>query len=258
MSIRTNSVFYYGHEVTNENNRIDFDEGGGELTAELNVGSYTAEEYGVEVRRALDAAGAFTYAVTFNRTTRQFTISASGNFELLTLTGSHAGTSAWSLLGFTTAADKTGDDSYTSENPSGFAYVTQFVPQSYVGPEDLQSATDATVHEAASGDVQVFRFGTVRFIEMNLTMITSLDVTGSIVRNNPTGVEDIQAFLQYGVQKLKMEFMPDMDTPSEFFKVFLDKTPEDSKGVGYRLRELYGRGLPNFFETGILKFRVLE
>jgi hypothetical protein len=38
----------------------------------------------------------------------------------------------------------------------------------------------------------------------------------------------------------------------------LESTPEDAKGLKYKLKELYGQGLPGYFETGVLKFRVLE
>lgn len=258
MSLTTQSLFYYGHEITSDNYLIDFDEGGGELTATLALGSYTLAEFVAEIKRVLDAAGALTYTVSVNRTTRIITISADGNFDLLTNTGTHVGTAPWDLMGYTTTANKTGAATYAADNDSGESYHTQFVPQSYVGPDDLQEAVDATVHESAAGDVQVFRFGTNRFIEMNLMYITSRDVTGSVIRNNPTGVSDAQAFLQYSVRKNRMEFMEDADSPGTFQSVLLESTPEDSKGVGYRLRELYGRGLPEFFETGVLKFRVLE
>lgn len=259
MSLSTQSRFYYGHEITSDNFMIDFEEnGGGEITAELSLGSYTATEFMAEVKRALDAAGDNTYTVTFDRETRLVTIAADDDFDLLTFTGTHVGTAPWDLLGFSTAADHTGNDTYTGESPSGEQFYTQFVPQSYVGPEDLQKAVDATVHESASGDVQVFRFGTNRFIEMNLTYITNRILNGSIIRDNATGVSDAQALLQYAVRKLRMEFMPDADDQDTFYKVLLESTPEDSKGVGYRLRELYGRGLPEFFETGVLRLRVLE
>lgn len=258
MSLSTQSLFYYGHEITDENYLLDFDEGGGELTAELALGSYTLTEFVAELKRALDAAGGNTYTVVVDRTTRVITISADGNFDLLTLTGTHVGTSPWELIGFTQVADKTGTNTYEAENPSGSSYQTQFVPQSYIGPEDLQEAVEATVHESAAGDLQVFRFGTNRFIEMNLTFITNRDMTGSVIRNNPTGVLEAQQLLQYATRKLRMEFMEDVADPSSFFPVILESTPQNQKGVGYRLNELYGRGLPEFFETGLLRFRVVE
>ena len=258
MSLTTHSKFYYGHEVTSDNYRIDFDEGSGELTADLNIGTYTLTEFVAEVKRALDAAGALTYTVTVNRGTRIITIAASGNFDLLSNTGTHVGTGAWDLLGFSTVTDHTGAATYDAEAVTGEEYATQFIAQSYVGPEDLQKSVDATVHESASGEVQVFRFGVVKFIEMNLRYITSLNTGDSPIRYNANGLTDAQAFMQYSCRKNRMEFIPDESDPDTFYPVILESTPEDSKGTGYRLRELYGQGLPNFFETGTLKFRVLE
>lgn len=258
MSLSTQSRFFFGHEITSDNFMLDVDEGSGEITAELSRGSYTATEFAAEVKRALDAAGDLTYTVTLDRTTRLITISASANVDLLTNTGSHVGSSAWDLIGFSTLVDHTGDDTYVAESQTGQEYHTQFVPQSYVSPENLQSSVDSTVLQSASGEVQVVRFGTNRFIEMNLTFITDRNVSGSIIRNSATGLTDAQNFLQFAVSKNRMEFMEDADDPSEFFSVLLESTQDDSKGVGYRLRELYGKGLPGFFETGILKFRVLE
>lgn len=258
MSLSTQSLFYYGHEITSDNYLIDFDEGDGELTGELDLGSYTPTEFIAEVKRVLDATGDLTYTVSFDRDTQLITIESDSDFSLLTNTGTHTGTSPWTLLGFSTAADYSGDDNYEGSSASGSSYYTQFVPQSYVSPDDLQKSVDATVHESASGDVQVFRFGTISFIEMNLTYITSTTTTGSSIRNNTTGLADAQAFLQYITKKNRIEFMPNSSDTSSFYSVILESTTEDSKGVGYRLKELYGRGLPGFFETGLLKFRVLE
>lgn len=252
------ALFYFGHEITSENNLIDFDEGSTELTATLSPGTYTATEFASEIKRALDAAGALTYTVTFSRTTRKITISAGSNFTLRSNTGTHVGTSPWTLMGFSTAANNTGASTYTGASESGEQYLSQFPVQSYVGPESLQKAVDATVHESASGEVQVFLFGVNRFIEMNITMITNRTMTGSIVETNATGVSDAQLFLQSVTRKARIEFMEDSTAPNTFYSVLLESTPEESKGVGYRLRELYGRGLPGFFETGTLKFRVLE
>lgn len=259
MSLSTHSKFYYGHLVTSDNYQLNFDEGSGELTAELRFGSYTATEFASEIKRAMDAAGDETYTVTFDRDTRLITISGTAPFDLLTQTGTQFGTSPWDLMGFDTSADHTGLSSYDGETESGEMYQTQFILQSYVGPEDLQRSVDSTIHESASGEVQVFSFGVVKFIEMNFRFVTNQDVGDSgWIRNDPAGVEKLQAFMQFLVKKARLEFMPDEDDTATFIKVMLESTPEDQNGVGYRLNELYGQGLPNFFETGTLRFRVLE
>lgn len=255
--INTFSVFYYGFDVDGENNLIDFNEGGSELTAEVAVGSYTAEEFAVAVKTALDGAGALVYTVTFNRTTRLITIAASGTFSLLVSSGSHASNSAFGLLGFT-GANRTGAATYTGNLVSGDMYEPQFKLQDYVSSEDLQQAVDATVNRTASGRVEVVKFGTEKFMECNIKFITDISQDGGVLKSNASGVTDARRFLRYLVTKGPIEFMPDIDDPTTFQMMILESTAENSTGVGYRLRELYDKNLPGYFETGRLKFRVLE
>jgi protein involved in sex pheromone biosynthesis len=64
--------------------------------------------------------------------------------------------------------------------------------------------------------------------------------------------------MQYLINKYEVEFMPDKDNPDDFYRVVLESASGNSKGTGYKLEEQYGRGLVGYFETGILKFRVIE
>jgi hypothetical protein len=49
MSLTTHSRFYYGFLVTTESKYLPFDEGSGELLAEVKVGAFTAEEMATEI-----------------------------------------------------------------------------------------------------------------------------------------------------------------------------------------------------------------
>ena len=429
MSLLTHSKFYYGYEVTPAALYLDFDEGGGELTATLEIGSYTLTEFVAEVARALNEAGANTYTVTVDRATRIITIAADSSTDLLVEAGSHLGTTAWGLLGFTTNASiitggggggggfnfenvvnasttadtvtnttapgdvwnagatsvesaagdgyvefktnaidggtmtgftegftgtfytqidyaiylpgpgenvqifesgaqvasglgtytnsdvmrverigttiyykNSGNTIYTSGNPSadplyfqtsingpsgapgdfggivdivtdfvstatdaiadvaaGSEYVTQFILQSHVKSEHSQGATYATLNKSASGKVEVVKFGDEYFMEANIKYATDyLYGASTPIRNNATGVADLNAFLIYLISKGPIEFMADEDAPETFEKMILESTPDDSKGLKYKLKELYGQGLPGYFETGVLKFRVAE
>ena len=111
MSLATHSKFYYGFEIDETNQYLDFNEGSGELSAELEIGLYSFTDYCAELARALNAAGGSTYTVTGNRTTRKITIAATGTFSLLVSSGSHEGTSAFATAGFT-GADRSGSASY--------------------------------------------------------------------------------------------------------------------------------------------------
>jgi len=114
--IQTYSKFYYGIEITEDNCKMDFDEGGGELTATLDYGTYTPEEIATEVALQLNAAGAFTYTCTFDRSTRKLTITPSASMEMLFNSGTNAVESAFATLGFSTVADDT-DTSFAAATP---------------------------------------------------------------------------------------------------------------------------------------------
>jgi hypothetical protein len=257
MSLTTFSVFYFGHTVTAENNKIDFKEAVPELTATLNVGTYSLTDFVSEIKRALDAAGANTYTVSVNRTTRFITISTTATFELLVSSGSHAGTSAFTLMGFT-GADRTGAMTYTGDSASGSAYYPQFVLQDHISTDDWQSSIMATVNKSANGEIEVVRFGTERFLQANIKYITDKQMDGNIIKNNQSGVDDAREFMQYITTKAEIEYMSDEDTPSTFQTVRLESTPDDRDGLTYKLKELYDKGLPGIFDTGPLKFRLVE
>ncbi len=257
MSLATLSKFYYGHTIDDDNDLLDFDEGGSELTAELDIGEYTLEEFAEEIQRALNEAGALTYTVTVNRTTRIITVAATGNFTLLVTTGSNIGTSPWALMGFT--SNKTGDDSYAADAASGYVYSPQFLLQNYVPAEDNRTAIHSNVSESANGDQEVVRFGIIQMIEMNIRWCTNIaQPSGGPITNNATGLEDVRELMEYLITKAPIEFMPNANAPATFYKVVLDSTKADKKGCGFKLKERYDRGMPGYYDTELLTFRVLE
>jgi hypothetical protein len=38
----------------------------------------------------------------------------------------------------------------------------------------------------------------------------------------------------------------------------LESSPDYSDGTGYKLKELFDKNLPDIYETGILKLRIVE
>lgn len=256
MSLRTFSAFYYGHIVTSDNNLVNFSEGSGELTATLNIGSYTLSEFVVELGRALNAAGGQVYTVSVNRTNRRITISAPGTFSLLTQTGSQLANSAFSLMGFDNASDKTGTNTYTSANGSGSEYLPQFILQDHVATDHWQQSAYASVNKTADGRIEVVRFGTENFLQCNIKYATAYPGDGQVIKTNATGVTDLVAFMNNITQKCPIEYMADISDRETFESIILESTPDSRDGVGYKLREMYDKGLPGYFETGVLKFRV--
>ena len=59
-ALDTLSTFYYGFLITKDNQYIDFNEGGPNLLATLNIGDYTFEEFCTELQNALNLSGTLT------------------------------------------------------------------------------------------------------------------------------------------------------------------------------------------------------
>lgn len=257
MSITTRSAFYYGFTITALNSSIDFNEGGSELQATLNNGDYTLEEFLAEVQRALNAAGALTYSVSVNRTTRIMTISATGTFSLLAGTGTRIGTGAWSLMGWA-AANDTGANTYNGDTGAGFEYLPQVKFYGYRPSAHHVEKNDAVVNEASSGLIQVVQFGTRRFIECEIRMNVNngaISACQPSIESNATGLDDTIDFMEYAITKAKMEFMPDRGSRSTFQKVLLESTEAAKNGTAFRLMEV--KSGPGYWETGRLVFRVV-
>ena len=259
----TRSTFYYGYRINAQpqNGFLNIDEGAGEVTFEIPVGSYTLSTIVSSLRNTLLTQGTLDYEVTVDRATRRITISATSTFDLLTNTGTNVGSSAWSLLGFDTSADKTGQMSYTSDFASGDSYSPQFFLQSYVSPEDFRGKQQATKNVAADGTtVEVINFGDALFIEMDIKFITSrTDISDGInILHNPQGLEDARRFLRDITELSEFEFLPDVQNAGEFYRCIVESMPDFADGTGYKLKELFNQNLRDVYETGVIKMRVIS
>jgi hypothetical protein len=259
MALSTHSKFFYGYKITTQNQYIDFQEGINVFRASLKVASYSSLSLAVEIKRALEAVGANTYTVLFDRSTRKFTISTTVNFSLLTGTGVNLGLSAFELLGYAVGTDKTGATSYVSDNTTGFEYSTQFFIQSYKPTSQNRKAIDGVINKSSSGVVEVVKFGNERFMSGELSFITDIPQTpGSLIRSNPSGLADFTQFIEWCTDKGPVEFMENENDVSTFQVFILESTEADSKGLDFDIVELYDRGLAEYFKSGVLKFRLLE
>lgn len=259
MSLNTFSTFFYGQTIDGENYLLDLDEGVGEISATLKIGSYSLTDLMVEIKRALDSVGTQTYSVTLDRPSRKITIFATNPFKILTGTGSHRGTTGWTLLGFN-GADKISSSTYTADSNCGLSYNPQFILQDHIDSEDFQQAVDAVVNKSASGKLEVVRFGVEKFVQMKIQFATNIiqGGVGNPIHSNPTGVQDLRTFMKYLVTKAPVEFMADTNDLNTFQTLILDTLPESQTGTGYKLKELYDRKLPGYYETSVLKMRVIE
>lgn len=99
--------------ITTANQKLNFDEGGAELTATITAATYTPTTLCTEIKTQLDAAGALTYTVTYSG--KVFRISSTaGTLNLLCSTGTDVGNGIWSTIGFA-ATDRTGFINYAGD-----------------------------------------------------------------------------------------------------------------------------------------------
>jgi len=257
MSLEVRSRFYFGHSVSSINNAIDFDEGGSELQATLNSSDFTFEQFADEIKRVMDLAGALTYTVTVNRTTRIITIAATGVFTLRITSGTRFGTTAFALAGFS-GADVSGSATYDGNNVSGSVFSPQFFLQDFLAKDDNSEAVQARINESSSGKIEVIQFGSRQFVEMNIRWITNKSPTGNdLIQLDVNALANARTFMNDVVLKRPIEFMEDVADLSTFLKLQLERSPTSRNGTGFRLRERFDIPAPGYFDTGPLQFRVL-
>ena len=258
MSLQTIPSFYYGFTVTQETSAIDFNEGADDLAVTIPTRSYTATELAIAIQEQLRSVGSLEYFVTFNRSTRRFTIEADEPFDLLFGTGQRVGNSIHPLIGFDDG-DYLSSASWQGQGASGSSYVPQFLLQDYVDSLDEVRVVDASVNESTSGRIEVIQFGRVPYTEFNITYANDYpQPSGSPIRENLSGVSDLRDFIRFCVTKGRIEFNKNSSDPSSFETLVLESTEEDSRGVDYKLKELYSRNLIGYFESGLLRFRVFS
>lgn len=98
----TASTVDSGFVITASNKTIKFTEGASTYTVTLTEGTYTASSLAAEIKRAMEAGnGSNTYTVTYDSTTKKFTIAnVSTNSDSLDILWEDATTTAEDLLGF--------------------------------------------------------------------------------------------------------------------------------------------------------------
>jgi hypothetical protein len=263
VTIKTRSSFIYGFIIDAESTFLDFNEGTIDLVAELNPGSYTLTDLGEEISRAFNTAGTLEYTVTVDRINRKYTISTTATVSFLTGTGSNLGLDGWNVIGFNTGADNTGASSYESDNTVGSEFRPQFFLQDYVSFDNWKGFAASKVNESASGVTEVYSLGSRDFAEFNITLqnngSSGNHPKNSIVEYDAQGETSLRSFMEFAITKGPMEFLPDRDDLSDsgFIKMLLESVPGSSSGTEFKLKELYGRGLTGWFETGKIKFRKL-
>lgn len=256
MTISVRSKFYFGLEIDDTNFAIDFDEGIGELAADLEIGDLTLSEIGQEMARQMTSVGTQEYTATLNRDTRKLTISAPGNFSLLIDTGLRSASSGYTQLGFT-GSDLSGSNNYESNLSIGLVWHPQNIIEEYEPIRYNQESIDPSVNESASGVINTISFGERSFMSGLFRLITDLPQNGKTNKlpSNPNARDEAVSFMKIAVKKHVMEFMEVATDTGNFEKVLLEDTEGGSKGTGFKLLKDFDEPIPGYYTLGTLKFR---
>jgi hypothetical protein len=261
-NLKTYSKFYYGIEIVDGQNVIDFYDGVSNKSAIINVGGYSLQGLATEVATQMNKVTQNNgFTVIVNRNNRYFTIKTvdNTNFSLLFLTGTNNILSPYAVLGFP-KLDFTGSFQYTSTASIGKVYSPQFLLQNYVDADLTSSPVEAVVNRSTSGNkYEVVRFGTNKIYRFELAYTTNVElIQANYIRNNPTGIEDLVDFMEFCTRKFPLEFMKDEADSSQYDTVVLESTPQSQDGVSYEISPDYGQNLPEFYTLGgPLSFRRL-
>lgn len=259
MALETHSRFYYGWQITNQNQYFDYDDGDGVKSVKLSPGYYSTKTLSNELKKKIEEVSEFTYSVIFNRITRKWSITnQTGNFEIKFATGPFVDKSCSAVFGFN-PVDISGSASFTSQNVSGYEYKTQFHLQSYRDTNTNRKAIDGLVNKSSNGVIEVIKFGNERFMSCEMLYVTEIvQQFGSIVRTNVNGFNDLIQFMDWCTEKAPIEFMPNEDDQETYQEFILESTDKSTIGLDYEIDEMYDRSLPFYFKTGPLKFRLME
>lgn len=253
--LKTHCIFYYGHTVTLSNKYINFDEGNGELTAEIAIKSYSLDSFYKEIARAMNEVSVENeYTTEVDRTTRRIKIIGNNvPFTLLIDSGTQAELSCFELAGFT-GADLSGLLEYEGNNGSGKEFEPQYKLQRYTPFKNSVRVANSSYSENTRGDVvEIVSYGDVNIMKCDIVFQTN-QIPQRNIKENPTGEDDLLDFMTYAKTKGFIEFMPDIDNRDVFDRCILDKTPQDSKGLSFDLMEME---VKEFFATGAIEFRRL-
>lgn len=257
--IKNYPAFNYGHTIDESNRYINFSEDGGltQLTATMDVGSYTLQQYTDLIAKAMNSAGGLEYTVLLDRSTRKFTISSTSNFDLLVASGNNISNSAFNLMGFKVVLDLTGNNVYVSDDASGSQYVLQTELKNFSDFPRNKEKAEAVKRTTPNGIVETISYGIIERMKCDIPMVTDI-IPQQYIRETNTGVQEIEDFLDYIIGINPIEFVYKVGEPNTYTDCILDKTKSNSKGLGRELVERIKDKLPGYYEIKGLVFRKIE
>lgn len=255
--ITTHSKFLYGFDVDAGTSYIDFDDGTTTYAVQIGSGSKTPDDLIADIETKMNEVGSVvSYDCSFNRATRLFTISGSGPFDLLVNSGTNAASGIYSVLGIATGSDFVGVTSVTGATAIGTVYNTQFKLQDYIPGDYNQMQRFAEVNKAASGKTTLVTFGTDEIFEMSFKWLTDIkQPSGGPIRTGT--VASFAALMEHMTLKKAFELYPDENDSTTYYKLVLDATAESGNGTGFKISPKYGANLVGYYDTGVMKMRVV-
>lgn len=253
MALKNKSLLLYNYQITSSNNAIDFvgAAAGPTLMATIPLGFYSLTSLLTAIASAMGAVDtAHTYTVTADRTIssgtqNRVTILTSGtHLDLLFVTGPRSASTIAALIGF--SGDQTGATTYTGTLTTGTALIPALTGYNWT-PPTLYQQIQGSVNISASGTKEAIVYQIQQFMKVQFKYETEAN---AITNWNP--------FWQWAIQQRSFDFTPDYTlAPGTFYEVTVEKTPQDSKGIGFLMAEM----LPSFpflYDTGLFEMRVVQ
>jgi hypothetical protein len=244
-------LFLYGYQVTELNSSLDFKASpldSPPRQATLRLGFYSLTSLLAEVKRALtEQDPAHEYTVTADRTMNggtenRVTIETDHTFlQILFNSGPRASSSCAALLGFT-ATDQTGATSYTGTSTTGTALIPERAGYNYV-PAEFNQQVQGSVNISTSGLKESIVYNLQEFWAVEFKFEPKSKVLAQWV-----------PFMKWAIQQRRLEFTPNISTPSIIYEGTLEKTDADGKGLAFKMSEMLPE-FPDTYRTGSLLFR---
>jgi hypothetical protein len=251
MALKTQSLILYSYEVLTSAQYIDFQStsGGPVLTAVVNLGEYSLTNLLQAIASAMaEADSTNVYTLTANRNImggyqNRVSISSNGSyFKLLFGSGPHASTSLASLLGFN-QVDYTGATSYIGAQTTGTSLIPAYIGYNY-NDDQNQAKVFGAVNVSAVGLKEAIVFQIQNFLDVEFKYEAK------------SALPNWNSFWTWAIQQRPFDFTPEISNPNTFYQVTLEKTPADSKGLGYLMKEMLP-DFPNYYQTGAINLRVV-
>ena len=198
--------------------RLYFADTGPVITSTISSGTYTAESLATEIgtQMTTDSLLPQTYTCTYDVDTLKFTISASANFTLWC--NSQTTKAIWDIIGFSTASDLSGANSYTTN-------FIRIHTEEYIGVGDGSpiSFTGLFVlnHNLQASGVLQWQFSNNNFTSIDLTVTASkyenisamlydsVQSSYAYIRIRIVDIDNPDGYVQIGRAWISEGFVPD-------------------------------------------------